>query len=124
MRIIGLISLVFLLTSSNICERYEAHVEKVYDGDTITCDIEVGFKIHMVESIRLNRIDAPEVRGVERPLGLITRDSLRALIFDKAVIIDYKGKGKYGRIIAEVYVNNINVSDWLVSKDLAIYKDY
>ena len=66
---------------------YKAKVIKVYDADTITVDMDLGFDIHIKKSIRLANIDAPEIRGKERPEGLKARDFLRNLILDKEVII-------------------------------------
>ena len=43
---------------------YKAIVISVYDADTITVDIDLGFHIWArSEKIRLFGIDAPEVRG-------------------------------------------------------------
>jgi micrococcal nuclease len=109
---------------TNVCEEYNAKVLSVYDGDTITCLIEVGFGIKLEESIRLYGIDAPEVRGSERPQGLIARDSLRNLLLGKEITLKSMGRGKYGRIIGDLYIGTINVSDWLVEKGLAEYKSY
>jgi micrococcal nuclease len=109
---------------------YKAKVIKVYDGDTITVDIDLGFKIHFTESLRLLRINTPEVRGEERELGLISRDRLRELILNKEILIKtYKGKkGKYGRYLADIYIDiddvSICVNDWLVTEGLAEYKEY
>jgi micrococcal nuclease len=102
---------------------YRAYVRKVYDGDTITVDFDLGFGVVLKsQKIRLLRIDAPEVRGVERPEGLKSRDALRDLIGNKWVQIKtYKDKkGKYGRWLADVFVENndtqLNVNDWLVTE--------
>ena len=57
---------------------YRAFVRKVYDGDTVTVDIDLGFDVVLKgQKIRLVRINAPEVRGKERPEGLKSRDALR-----------------------------------------------
>lgn len=120
---------VALLLSSfvyyNVCKEYNAYVEYVYDGDTITVDIDLGFGISKEDKIRLARIDAPEVRGVERPEGIVSRDALRELIDGKTIRFEDHGRGKYGRIIGEVYVDDtVNVSDWLVRNGYAEYRDY
>ena len=53
---------------------YKAIVKKVYDGDTITVDIDLGFGITFNDkSIRLSGIDTPEIRGEERLEGLRQR---------------------------------------------------
>lgn len=114
-----------LLSLSNICETYTAHVESVYDGDTITCDIQVGFGIHLIEKVRIIGIDTPEVRGSEKVEGFIARDALRELIDGKDVVLETHGRGKYGRIIAEVIVDDtIQVSHWLVRNGYGVYKEY
>jgi micrococcal nuclease len=106
--------------------KYRAKVVKVYDGDTITVDMDLGFKIRFTETLRLLRINTPELRGEEREQGLISRDRLRELILDKEIIVKtYKDKkGKYGRYLAEIFIEDINVNDWLVTEGLAEYKDY
>jgi len=85
---------------------YRAKVVKVYDGDTITVDIDLGFGIWVKgQSIRLLGIDTPEIRGEERPDGLIARDKLREWIMDKEILLVTKkdSKGKYGRWLGEIY---------------------
>lgn len=109
---------------------YKAYITEVYDGDTVTATIDCGFNICLKEKLRLGRINAPEVRGAERERGLISRDWLRALILNKEVIVKtYKDeKGKYGRYIADIFVDVSgemkNVNDWLVKENLAEYKEY
>lgn len=115
---------------------YRAIVRKVYDGDTCTVDIDLGLGcwVHG-ESIRLYRINAPEVRGAERPAGLRSRDFLRDQIKGKTVILQTvkaKGrdkKGKYGRYLADIWLKKdsgkwINVNELMVQKKHAVYKDY
>jgi len=110
---------------------YKAHVTKVYDGDTITVDIDLGFNICVRgEKLRLLGINTPEVRGEEREQGLISRDWLRELILDKDIIIktERDKKGKYGRYLGTVFIEvdgeEKNVNDWLVTEGLAEYRDY
>lgn len=111
---------------------YNAHVLSVYDGDTIRVDIDLGMKtfIHN-EKIRFNRINAPELKGKEREAGLKARDYLRSLILDKDILLGTvkDRKGKYGRYLAEVWLEEnpdkfINVNDLLVKKGYAVYKEY
>ena len=79
---------------------YRAFVRKVYDGDTITVDIDLGFDVVLKgQKIRLLKINAPEVRGEQRPEGLKSRDALRERIGNKWVKVKTQQdkKGKYGR---------------------------
>ena len=102
---------------------YRGYVRKIYDGDTITVDVDLGFGIELKgQKMRLLRINAPEVRGEQRPAGLKSRDALRGLIGNKWVIIRTirDKKGKYGRWLAEVFLNQgdtqLNVNDWLITE--------
>jgi micrococcal nuclease len=111
--------------------QYRAKVMSVYDGDTVRVDIDLGLKTWIKnESIRLYRINAPEVRGSERVEGLKSRDYLRKLILKKEVIIQTikDKKGKYGRYLGEIWIEKnkkwINVNDLLVEKGYAAYKEY
>jgi len=103
---------------------YKAVVTKVYDGDTITVNIELGFGIFFnKQKLRLAYIDAPEVRGEEREQGLVSRDRVRELIMGKEIKIKtYKdSKGKYGRWIAEVFYGDdeVNLNEQLINEGLA-----
>lgn len=107
---------------------YAAQVVSVYDGDTIVVNVDLGFGFQFNKlKLRLARINAPEMRGPEKPIGMISRDYLRKLILNKKIYIEtfkYK-KGKYGRYIAELYLEDgTNVNDLLVQKGLAEYKKY
>jgi len=106
---------------------YRGIVVKVYDGDTITVDVDLGFHVSMKkEKFRLFRINTPEVRGVEKEKGIISRDWLRERILNKEVILVTRKdkKGKYGRWLADVWFDGVCVNDELVEKGLAEYKDY
>ncbi len=101
---------------------YRALVKKIYDGDTITVDIDLGLRVWLRgQKIRLLGIDAPEIRGAQRQLGLISKRHLSDLILGKTIVIKtYKDKkGKYGRWLGIVCYNNINVNGWMVSKGYA-----
>ena len=118
---------------------------KVYDGDTITVLIDCGFGVFRKESLRLYGINAPEVRGEEREVGLISRDWLYDRLisaFNKGQQITVKTqkdkKGKYGRYLAKVFVHEVtedeltggidivevNINHQLVSEGYAEYKEY
>ena len=105
---------------------YNALITKVYDGDTVTALVDLGFKIKTTIKVRLAGINAPEVRGKSRLEGLKTRDFLRDLILDQEVIIQTQKdkKGKYGRYIGVIYLKDKNVNELLVEKKLAVKKEY
>ena len=101
---------------------YKAKVTKVYDGDTITVDFHLGFGIIIKsQKIRLLGINTPEVRGESKPEGIISRDALRARILGKIVTIKtHKDKkGKYGRWLGEVFMEEENINQWLLAEGYA-----
>lgn len=96
---------------------YRAVVTRVYDGDTVTADIDLGFDVHLRgQTLRLHGINAPELRGPEAREGLKSRDYLRAVVDGQPVILQsHKGrKGKYGRWLADLLVDGQNVNERMV----------
>ena len=107
--------------------RYHGLVTKIYDGDTITVDVDLGFHLSMKkQTFRLYRINTPEIRGIERGDGIISRDWLRERILGKTILlVTHKDKkGKYGRWLANIWIDGVCVNDELVEKGLAEYKEY
>ena len=101
---------------------YNATCTSVYDGDTVTLDIDLGFNFIIArQKIRLLGINTPEVRGDEREQGLVVRDRVRDLILNKDVILEsHRDKsGKYGRWLGTIYLDGVNVNQLLLDEGLA-----
>lgn len=85
---------------------YRAKIVSIYDGDTMTLDIDLGFGHWMTsQKVRLYGIDTPELRGEEREEGLKVRDFVRELLPNgtEVMIKSHRDKsGKYGRWLVEV----------------------
>lgn len=83
---------------------------KTVDGDTL----------QFIFSCRLNRIDSPETKGIERQLGQIAKNWLVAKMEGaKEVKMDIIDRDYYGRLLIELYVDGVNVNDQLVELKLA-----
>lgn len=85
---------------------YRATVDRVVDGDTVDMIIDLGMNVFVRERLRLYGIDAPEVRGPERPQGLLATEHIKELLasYERLEIQTYKDKkGKYGRYLATIY---------------------
>ena len=114
---------------SFIPQIYKARVVKVYDGDTITI---VGFpentdkKLYKF-SVRISGIDCPEMRTSseeEKEFAIKARDTLSSLILNNIVRLENISTDKYGRLLADVwYGEDINISEWLIEKRLAVSYD-
>ncbi len=105
---------------------YKAIVVDVYDGDTITVDIDLGMGIWLKkQKIRLADINTPEIRGKEREEGLKVRDWLRNKILNKEIILETikDTKGKYGRWLGKVWFADgeeyTNINMFLVMNKMA-----
>ena len=105
---------------------YRAFVRKVYDGDTITVDVDLGFDITLnQQKIRLLRVDTPEIRGEERQEGLKSRDALREKIGNKWAVLKTQQdkKGSFGRWLGEVWLEDECINDWILAEGLGeVYK--
>lgn len=85
---------------------YKAEVLSVYDGDTCTCLVDLGFKTFVRVKIRLIGIDTPEIRTKdleEKAKGFATRDWLRERILGKKVLLHTEEKGKFGRWLGMIW---------------------
>ena len=105
---------------------YSCQVISIYDADTITGVVDLGFKLNFKIKLRLFGINAPEMRGKEKRQGTKSRDWLREQILDKTVQINtIKDKqGKYGRYLTVIYYNGENINEKLVMLGYAKHKTY
>jgi len=85
-------------------------VKDVIDGDTI--------ELTNGEKVRLIGINAPEIN---EPFGKEAKEFLSKMVNGKAVKLekDFKLKDEYGRLLAFVFVDNININVEIVKNGLA-----
>lgn len=105
-------------------------INSVTDGDTIDCDIDLGFDISLNQKIRLAGIDTPESKTKdlnEKKYGLEAKEYL------KSKLSEYKGQliiraekpdstEKYGRIIGWLYLGDeikTSLNELMVSEGYA-----
>lgn len=103
-------------------------VTSIYDGDTFRANIKgypdiIGHRI----SIRVNGIDTPEIRGKclqEKNLARQAKQLTVSLLRNaKTVELRNMKRGKYFRIVADVYVDDINLGSKLIEQELAVSYD-
>lgn len=84
--------------------QYMARVARIVDGDTLHLDLDLGFHIHVNVTVRLARINAPDVvnygaSGVnDRAMAYIEK----YLPIGAACVVNISRAEKYGRWLAEV----------------------
>jgi len=103
-------------------------IVKVYDGDTIFVNINqwpaiLGKRM----PVRVRGIDTPEMRGkCQKEKVLASKAKLRVideLAKAKNVTLRNISRGKYFRVVADVYADDINIGDVLLYKGLAVPYD-
>lgn len=102
---------------------YNGIVTEVYDGDSMTVDIDLGLGVWVRGlKVRLARINAPEIRGETHDLGIVSRDFLKGLTLNKNVVIKTvkDQKEKYGRYLVEIFIGEININNMLLEHGMAV----
>lgn len=103
-------------------------VIKVYDGDTITIASKLPYKKSPIYrfSVRLNGIDCPEIKSNdsrEKECAQIAKKALSDLILHKTVSLKNLDMDKYGRILADVYINDTLINRYMIDNKLAVSYD-
>jgi len=100
-------------------QTYKGKLLRIIDADTIEAAIFLGFNVSIKKRIRLIGINAPEIRTKDpniKQKGLDAKAFLESLFKSKDLIIKSKGFDKYGRCLAEVFVDNINIGEELIKE--------
>jgi len=103
-------------------------VIKVYDGDTITIASKLPYADSLLYrfSVRLNGIDCPEIKSKsedEKECALMAKEELIELLMGNVVELRNSKTEKYGRILSDVYINNLHVNNYMIEKRLAVKYD-
>ena len=101
-------------------------VTKVVDGDTIDVIIDLGFDIMYKSRVRLFGIDTPESRTrdkEEKFYGKLSSKFLQDRCKKGSYITlrtHLDKKGKFGRILGELIVDDINLNKQMIKESLAV----
>ena len=106
---------------------YSCKVTRVVDGDTVDVVLDLGFSILHKCRVRLYAIDTPESRTRdkdEKARGKLAGKYLKDAIDNgKKVVLRSKlkdSKGKYGRVLGEIIVDDININVAMIENYLAV----
>lgn len=92
--------------------KYRALVDRVIDGDTIVCDVDLGFYIVLKDlHFRLTGIDAPDDKEGREDSRLFLETVLKD---HPQVVIESEKEDKYGRWLATVYLDGLNINDYML----------
>ena len=113
--------------------QYKIELDRIIDGDTIDCYIDLGFDIKTKKRIRFIGINTPESRTrdlEEKKRGLAAKARLKEILEDANEIhLDSHGVGKYGRVLGNLHVDHVgnvksptmlNVNELLIKEGHAV----
>jgi len=111
---------------------YDTRLVRVIDGDTVVLDVDLGFSLTIRQTFRLTGINAPEMRGKESSAGIASTEYLKTRLegvktFKIKTIKTIHGedkKGKYGRYLATIFVDSVNINDEMVKSGHAVPAEY
>lgn len=100
-------------------------VIKVYDGDTITIAARLPYKESPLYRfhVRLNGIDTPEIKGStddEKIAAKSAKEYVEKLTLNKYVTLENVATEKFGRVLADVYVGEMNICENLLKEKYAV----
>ena len=106
---------------------YRCKVLKVVDGDTVDVDIDLGFGVWLhKERVRIYGIDTPESRTrdkEEKKYGLMAKEFVKQFVKGDSIKLTtqkYDAKGKFGRILGDIIVDNKSLSDTMIQEHHAV----
>ena len=106
---------------------YGCTVTRVVDGDTVDVIIDLGFSILHKCRVRLYGIDTPESRTRdkdEKVRGKLAGKYLKDAIDNgDKIVLQTKmkdSKGKFGRVLANIIVDDININQQMILNHLAV----
>lgn len=100
---------------------YNVTVTRVVDGDTVDVDIDLGFGMtYKKQRVRMMGIDTPESRTrnlEEKFYGKQSKYHLEGILENKNVKLVSHDKGKFGRILGELFIddNEISVNQQMIN---------
>ncbi|MCK5603005.1 thermonuclease family protein [Candidatus Pacearchaeota archaeon] len=105
-------------------EAIVTEVTSIYDGDTFRANIE-GFPAIIGErmAIRIAGIDTPEMRDKDPKVKELAQQAkqftVKRLREGKHIVLKNIQRGKYFRIVADVYIDGVSLADELIKTGLA-----
>ena len=124
-----LIVLFALVSPYSFAESFMAKVVGVSDGDTVNvltdkpCNSGKNCKSGKIQyRVRLAEIDTPEKK---QPYGSRSKQALSDLVFGRQVKVDTIDTDRYGRLVAQLYIDGKWVNAELVKSGSAwVYRQY
>jgi endonuclease YncB( thermonuclease family) len=108
---------------------YYAKVVKVYSGDHITVTTKIPFFYETIDSapfyyfnLYLDGISCCQMVSINKKVDQpkLAKDALHKWIYGKIIEIEGITSDKQGRLYATVFIDKININNWLITNNYAI----
>ena len=108
---------------------YKVDILRVVDGDTVDVRLDLGFNVWHKCRVRMVGINAPESRTrdlEEKRYGLAAKEFVKEFVRDKGgsnIVLrtrKYDAKGKFGRILGDIIVDNVSMSETMIKEHHAV----
>lgn len=101
---------------------YYARLKRVIDGDTCEFDIDLGFHVHFIATVRLKGFNAPELKGQHREAAESAKAELEQLLANETVVLttEKSFQQTFARYLATASVGKpqgwVDVAEHMVAK--------
>ena len=107
---------------------HSGHVIKVYDGNTFIVAAHLPYENSPLYrfTVLLKGVDCSVITcgtEQEKQCAILAREELETLILEKTITLKNIQNEKYGRILAEIYVDEIHVNQHMINKKLVVPYD-
>ena len=111
---------------------YNVRIDRVVDGDTVDCWIDLGYNLQIHKRIRFAGINAPETRTrdlEEKKYGLLAKEQIKSFmpVGSMQTLVTTKDKaGKFGRILGKFVIYDkktdaqMTINDWMIREHHAV----
>jgi endonuclease YncB( thermonuclease family) len=97
--------------------QYNAYVKRIIDGDTFDAEVDLGFHTWSKQRFRVSGYSAPEIRGIEKNIGVIAKAKLEELLpINGQIILTSTKTEKFGRWLADVILEEYgSLTEYLIA---------
>lgn len=111
-----------LAVSLALTNFYQAKVERVIDGDTISVSLPDVPSVFSPIGVRIQGIDSPELHSkkpCERREAVRAKIALQSLVSSHRVDLLYCSRDKFFRLLCRVSVQKQDIAEYMLSNQLA-----
>lgn len=102
---------------------YAALITNVVDGDTVDAVVDLGFTVSVKVRFRLYGLDTPEMTSsdaIVREAAKAAKAFVANMVLNKQVSLKSYKTDKYGRWLAEIFVDGVNINQLLIEHNYAV----